>query len=179
MQGVIDWTYLPWEQQGLAGNICWLCLLAGVLFGVITQLIRRTSLGYDLHGAPFLTMEGAGYALLLNTAIYALFFWYVAWAVSLFFSWLFYVSVRGIQGRIYYEEKDGRWGLYPPLRQIRGEMFSDLSVEEQLQYKQEVDRRFRKVNPLWYFPLTVLLPFGIILLLRLVGLPYLFVPHAL
>ncbi len=179
MDRVIDWTYLPWDEQGMAGNVCWICLLAGVLFAAITQIIRRTSLGYDIHQAPFLNIEMVGYALALNTAVFSLFFWYVAIFVSLFFAFIFYVSARGIQNKVYYEEKDGRWGLHPPLRQIRGELFSDLSIEEQLEYKAEVDRRFRKLSPLWYFPLTILLPFAVVLILQLCGLPYIFVPHAL
>lgn len=179
MNNVIEWTYLPWDVQGVAGKVCWPCVLVGVLFLLITQIIRRTPLGYDIHHAPFLSMEVTGLVLVVNVAIYSLFFWYVAIAVSLFFTFIFYISARGIQNKIYYEEKDGKWGLHPPLREVRGELFSDLSVEEQLEYKAEVDRKFRKLSPWWYFPLTVLLPFVIILILKLCGLPYTFVPHAI
>ena len=179
MNAVIDWTYLPWEQQDTAGKICWACLLVGVFVLLTTQIIRRSSLGYDIHEAPFVSLECTLLALAINVAIYALFFWYVAAVISTGFSLAFYWSARGMQNKIYYEEKDCKWGLCPQLRNIRGEMFSDLSVEEQLDYKKTVDASFKKLNPLWYFPLTVLLPFGIILLLMLCGLDYTFVPHAL
>lgn len=179
MNNAIEWTYLPWDVQGLAGKICWPCVVVGVLFVLITQIIRRTPLGYDIHHAPFLSLEVTGLTLVINTAVYSLFFWYVALPVSVFFSVLFFLAARGIQKHIYFEEKDGCWGLYPPLRQVRGEMFADLPVEEQLEQKQKVDATFRRLNPLWFFPLSVLLPFAVILLLKLCGLPYIFVPHAL
>ncbi len=179
MNNVIEWTYLPWDIQGMAGKVCWPCVLIGILFVLITQIIRRTPLGYDIHQSPFLSLEVTGLALVINTAVYALFFWYVAMAVSLFFTLVFYLSARGIQARIYFEEKDGRWGLYPPLQKIRGELFSDQTPEEQLEQKAQVDKTFRKLSPWWYFPLTILLPFAIILLLKLCGMPYIFTPHAL
>ena len=179
MNNVIEWTYLPWDVQSFAGKVCWPCVVIGVLFVLVTQIIRRSSLGYDLHHAPFLSMEVTVLALVINTAVYGLFFWYIALCVSPFFSVIFFVSARGIQNKIYHEEKEGRWGLHPPLREIRGEMFSDLSIEEQLEHKAKVDKTFRKLSPLWYFPLTILVPFAIILLLKLCGLPYIFVPHAI
>ncbi len=179
MNRVIDWTYLPWDEQDLAGTVCWTCLVLGVIFVLVTQIIRRTNLGYNIHQAPFVSLEMASLAVALNTAVFALFFWYAALAVSLFFSFLFYISGRGIQKNVYFEEKEGRWGLFPPLRKVRGELFADTSVEEQLEWKQKVDATFRKINPLWFFPLTVLLPFAVMLILKLCGLPYIFVPHAI
>ena len=179
MNQVIDWTYLPWEEQGTAGNICWVCFVIGALFLLVTQIIRRTNLGYDIHSAPFLSMECTVLALVINTAVYTLFFWYAAWAVSLAFSIAFYISARGIQKKIYSDEKDGKWGLFPDLRQVRGELFSDLSIEEQMEYKKKVDATFKKLDPRLYFPLTVILPFLLILILKLCGLPYIFAPHAL
>ena len=100
MNAVIDWTYLPWEDQGMAGNICWVCFVVGVLFLLITQIIRRTNLGYDIHCAPFVSMECTVLALVINMAAYTLFFWYAAWAVSLVFSFAFYLSARGMQNTI-------------------------------------------------------------------------------
>ncbi|MBQ6947219.1 MAG: hypothetical protein IJN42_04145 [Clostridia bacterium] len=179
MYNAIEWTYLPWDVQGMAGKVCWPCVMVGVIFVLITQIIRRTRLGYEIHHAPFLSMEVTGLALVINTAVYSLFFWYVALPVSLFFTTILCISARGIQNKIYSEEKDGAWGLHPSLRQVRGEMFSDLSVEEQLEYKKKVESSFRKLSPWWYYPLTVLVPFGVMLLLKLCGLPYIFVPHAL
>jgi len=179
MDRVIDWTYLPWDDQGMAGKVCWTCLVIGVIFVAVTQIIRRTNLGYDIHQAPFVTMEMTVLAITLNTAVFALFFWYAAIAASLLFSFAFYLSGRGIQKNAYYEEKEGRWGLFPPLRKIRGELFSDTSVEEQMKWKTQVDATFRKINPLWFFPLTVAVPFVIMMILRLCGMPYIFVPHAI
>jgi hypothetical protein len=48
---------------------------------------------------------------------------------------------------LYFEEKEGRWGLYPPLQKIRGEMFSEQTPEEQvaeltsylIQFKEELE----------------------------------------
>ena len=179
MDRVIDWTYLPWDDQGMAGKVCWTCLVIGVIFVVVTQIIRRTNLGYDIHRAPFVAMEMTALAITLNTVVFALFFCYAAIAASMLFSFAFYLSGRGIQKNAYYEEKEGRWGLFPPLRKIRGELFSDTSVEEQMKWKAQVDATFRKINPLWFFPLTVAVPFIIMMILRLCGMPYIFVPHAI
>lgn len=179
MNSVIDWTYLPWDDQGLAGKICWVCVVIGVLFVAITQVIRRTNLGYNIHQAPFVTMEMSVLALLLNTAMFALFFWYAAIPMSLFISFLLYISGRGIQNNVYYEEKEGRWGLSAPLRKIRGELFSDTSIEEQLQWKQNVDATFKKIPTIPFFLLTVAVPFLVIITLKFCGFPYIFVPHAI
>lgn len=179
MNKVIDWTYLPWDEQGTAGTVCGICLIIGVIFILVTQIIRRTNLGYNIHQAPFVSMEMAVLSLILNTAVFALFFWYAAIGISLVFSFAFYISGRGIQKNIYFEEKEGRWGLFPPLRKVRGELFADTSLEEQLEWKRKVDASFKKIHPLWFFPLTTVLPFIIILILQALGLPYIFVPHAI
>lgn len=179
MNAVIDWTYLPWDNQAVAGKVCWVCVVLGILFVAVTQVIRRTSLGYNIHQAPFVTMEMSVLALLLNTAIFALFFWYAAIAASLFISFLLYISGRGIQKNVYYEEKEGRWGLSAPLRKIRGELFSDNPIEQQLQWKQQVDATFKKLHPVPFFAITIIIPFLIVIILKLCGLPYIFVPHAI
>ena len=177
MEEGIKWTYLPWMTQSTAGDICWVVVVVGVVFILMTQCIRRTKAGYDLHEAPFVTMECMVIALLVNTAMFALFFWYAALPASIFFSFLFYLSARGIQKKIYYEEKDGRWGLHPPLRHIRGVVCSDLPVEAQLEDKKKVDVTDKNVNPLWYFPLTVIVPFAVVLIMWLCGLNYIFTPQ--
>lgn len=177
MEEGIKWTYLPWMTQSTAGDICWVVVVVGAVFILVTQCIRRTKSGYDLHEAPFVTMECTVLALLVNTAMFALFFWYAALAASLFFSLMFYLSARGMQKKIYFEEKDGRWGLHPPLRQVRGELFSDLPIEEQLEYKKKIDATFKKVQPWWYFPLTIAVPFAVVLIMRLCGFDYIFTPQ--
>ncbi len=179
MKSVLDYTYLPWEDQRLAGKICWIVVVIGILFLLVTQLIRRTRLGYEIHAAPFVTMEMTVIALCTNTAAFALFFWYAAFGVSLFFSLMFFISGRGMQKNIYLDEKEGKWGLCPALRVIRGEMFSDTDIAAQIEHKKKVERTFKKMAFWWYFPLTLLLPFALILVLKLCGLPYIFVPHSL
>lgn len=179
MNTVIDWTYLPWEEQATAGKVCWVCFLIGVLFVLITQIIRRTVLGYDIHQAPFVTLEMGTLAILINTAMFSLLFWYAAIAASLFISFLLLLAGRGIQKNAYFEEKEGRWGLHPAIRKVRGELFADTTVEEQLAYKQNIDATFRKIRPLPFFIITVCIPFLVMLILRACGLPYIFVPHAI
>ncbi|MBR5782968.1 MAG: hypothetical protein IKY33_01940 [Clostridia bacterium] len=177
--GVIDWTYLPWDKQSVAGYICWACVLICAAFLIVTQIIRRTNMGYDIHCAPFVSMECTMLSLCINTAVFALFFWYAALAISLGFAAVFYLAARGMQNKIYHDEKDGKWGLFSDLRQVRGELFSDLTVEEQLEYKKKIDATFRKLDPRLYFPLVILLPFVLMVIMKMCGLPYIFAPHAI
>lgn len=179
MDSAIKWAYLPWLDQGRAGTVCWICLVCGVIFALTTQLLRHTRAGYDLHAAPFLTVEAYGYALAVNTALFSLFYWYVALSVGFCFALAFGCAVRGQQTKIYYDEKNGKWGLSPALREVRGELFSDLSVEEQLATKQRVDAAFRKLNLWIYFAATLVLPFAVMLIMYACNMGYLFVPQAL
>ena len=179
MQTVIDWTYLPWEQARVCGSICWTCVALGAVVAIVTFIIQGTGAGHDIHVAPFTTVRAYGAALFINTAMCALFFWYAALPICLLISTVCAVSARGVQKNALVDEKNGKWGLDPDLRQVRGEMFSDLSPEEQIERKKEVDRTFRKTRVLPFFLITVGLPFLLIVLLYFCGATYVWIPHAL
>ena len=179
MQQVIDYTYLPWENQDVSGVICWVCLVLGALLAIGCAVVRHSKLGYGVHVAPFWTFQVYGYALLVNTALFSLFFWYAAIAAGALFSTACVVGARGVQNKAYYDEKNGKWGLSPDLREVRGELFSDLPPEEQIKQKQQVDASFRKIKPLPFYLITLAVPFLIMLILYGCGAGYIFVPHAL
>ena len=179
MQQIIDWTYLPWNDQGMAGTVCWACVIAGLLGGLVLAVLRYTRLGYDIHVSPFWTAQGYVYALAVNTAMCALFFWYAALIISVLFSTVCVVSARGVQKGALHDEKNGMWGLDPELRKVRGEMFSDLPEHEQVERKKDIEAAFKKTNPIPFYLITVCVPFAIMLILYGCGAGYIFVPHAL
>ncbi len=179
MQAVIDWTYLPWENARVCGVICWTCVALGLLFAIGTFVIAGTNAGHNIHVAPFTAVRAYGAALFVNTAMFTLFFWYAALPIGLFISTVCIVSARGVQKNALVDEKNGKWGLDPDLRQVRGEMFSDLSPEEQIRRKKEVERVFRKTRILPFYLLTICLPFLLVVILYFCGASYVWIPHAL
>ena len=71
------------------------------------------------------------------------------------------------------DELEGRRGLNPLIRTVRAEIFNDLSIEEQMEFKKTVQPQ--KFYWWIFLPLVMILPFLTILLLERLGVgDYLF-----
>lgn len=163
----------------MAGTICWILLLLGIAAAVGMVVIRYSKIGYEIHVAPFVSAGAYIFTLLINSAFGALFFWQYAIGFSCFASLLAFCIARGIQNKAYFDEKNGKWGLSPELREVRGELYSDQSPEQQLEDKAETEASFKKLHPVYFFLLSLVIPAIFIAVLYLCGLGYITVPHAL
>lgn len=179
MDQVIDYTYLPWENQNVCGVICWICLAVGALWALASVIVKNSKLGYDLHVGDFWYVQAYGWALIVNTAMFAMFFWYAAAAIGALFSTVCISSARAGQQKAFIDEKNGKWGLCPALRQVRGELFADLPIEQQLEHKKTLERSFSKMKIIPFYLITLGLPFAVMLVLYFCSAGYIFVPHAL
>ena len=72
------------------------------------------------------------------------------------------------------EERIGVWGLNKEIRAVRGEIFNDMSKEEQIEYTKKV-KEFRFLWPLFIF-VCVAIPLGVACLWKFMGLGFLWAP---
>lgn len=167
----MKYTLLPWLDVLSAGKIIppvgalliiW-CILAG-LFKRWNSRIRR---------GHFAVVDNTVWPLLLNTVVFTVAFWKWAFPIAAGIGVIFIFVIRNEQKRALEDERVGMFGMNPTIKQLRGEAFNDLSVEEQMAYKE-------KVSPYkfywWiYLPAVVILPFLLMLLLEALGVgDYLF-----
>ena len=118
-------------------------------------------------------ISATAWTLILNFIFYVIAFWQWAVGFSVAMALFFIVILRHELKIAYQDEKEGFRGLNPLIRSIRGEIFSDLSIEEQMEFKKNV----KPQKFYWYLwlPLVVGLPFLAVLLLEQLGVgDYLF-----
>ncbi len=173
---ITEWSVLPWIFFGWIAYLIGAALAVGLLYTLITAIISHTPLGYNIHRQTLLRYHAYVYGLCVNTTIFALFYWYIAIPLSFLFSLVFFNSALALQKIALQEEKNGMWGLCKPLRIIRGELFSDMSPDQQIEAKKTVEKAYRPLNPYIYFTLTVAVPFAIVVFMYLCGANYLFAP---
>lgn len=171
-----EWSVLPWIFFGWIAYLIAAALGIGLLYTFVTAIIAHTPLGYNVHRQTILRTHAYVYGVCVNIAIFALFYWYIALPVSLLFSLVFFNSTRSLQKLAFEQEKNGMWGLSKELRIVRGELFSDESIEKQMEIKKQAEAFYRPLSPYLYFTLTVGIPFATVIIMYLCGANYLFAP---
>lgn len=163
--GKIEYTMLPWWDVLSAGKIVPILgfLLAG--WALFAGLFKRYNA--SVRRGTFAVIDNTVWPLLLNSIIYTTLFWYWAAPISIGLSYVFEAIIRHEQKRAFEEERLGCFGLNKEIKTLRGEAFNDLSIEEQLSYRE-------KVTPYrfcWWahMLLCVILPFLLVLLLEALG----------
>lgn len=161
----MKYTVLPWMNALSAGRI-----LIGIAFLLIGWCILEYFLknySRTLRRGTLAIMSNTAWALCLNAAICTVAFWRWALILSLAISLLFLVIIRGELKTAREEELEGARGVNPTIRQIRSELFADLSIEEQLAFK----KAYQPVRLWWWLwlPLMIAIPFLAVLLLEQLG----------
>lgn len=164
-------TYLPWMDVLSAGRVVPPVIAVLIGWCIIAALMKKFN--SSVRRGHFAVVDNTLWALLLNTLIFTVSFWQWAFPVAIGIGALFIWVIRNEQTRALEEERIGMRGMNAEMKRLRGEAFNDLSIEEQMAYKEKVKPyRFRW----WLFwPAVVLLPFLLMLLLEALGVgDYLF-----
>ena len=143
-------------------------LIAWCIFSFFFKKFNST-----VRKGTFSIIDNTVWALLLNTVLFTLLFWNVAFPFALGVGGVFIAVIRNDLKRAFEEERIGMFGMNEEMRLLGGEAYNDLSIEEQLAYKEKV--KPYKFDWWAFLLLVVVLPFLIMLLLEQLGLgDYLF-----
>lgn len=164
---------LPFESPITAAKIF---LTVGIL--LIAYIIVRAvvfSRSLTLHRAPAAVAFAYIAASLANILICIFFHWQAALPLCLLISVIFMFTTAGEVRDANSEERAGVWGLNRDIRRIRGELFNDMTPEEQVEYRNSVkEYRFNR----WLFiALTLLAAAVFVAVCYFSGIGYRFDPH--
>ncbi len=165
MKAPINYTVMPWMDAVVIGYIVPAAIAVILLYSVFEFFFKRRNM--TMRRGTLAIITNTVWVLMINLCVFTLAYWQWAFLIAAVMSLLFLSVIRHELKVAHDDELGGRWGLFPALRAIRGEEFADLTVEEQLAYKEKVKPyRFR-----WYcfLPVTVLVPFCMVLLIDLLG----------
>lgn len=166
MGNKIEYTMLPWWDVMSAGRSVPVVALLLVAWAVIAALFKRYNT--TLRRGHFSMVDNTVWPMLLNTIVYLVAFWYWGLPVAVGIALIFESVIRNDLKRALEDERQGMFGMNPTVKILRGEAFNDLSVEEQMAYKERViPVRF---YPWLHFLAVVILPFLAVLLLEQLGL---------
>ncbi len=166
MGNKLEYTMLPWWDVMSAGRAVPVVLFLLVAWCLFAGLMKRYN--STLRRGHFSLLDNTMWPLLVNTVLYLVAFWYWAVPVAAGLGLIFESVIRNDLKRSLEDERQGMFGMNPHIKQLRGEAFNDLSVEEQMAYKE-------KVTPIafsWWIHLLIVtvVPFLIVLLLEQLGL---------
>lgn len=167
-----DYTLLPWEFP-LKSSYAMVAAIALLLvYLIISGIISRRSI--SIRRGQIAIVNAYTVTIIANTLLYLLLYWYWALPLSLILTLLFLKITRDEIKMGHIDELNGMWGLNREMRIIRGEQFSDMTIEQQAEYKQKIV--LPKFN-VWIFLLVAMLaPVVITALVNLLGGHYLFFP---
>lgn len=144
MQDEIKYTMLPFLSAAVATKLFMAFLIAGAALVVLRGIIYSRSLTF--HRAPAGVAFSYAGAVIIGGALSTVFYWYwalpVSAAVAAGVAFAAAADVREANS----EERTGVWGLNKDIRRIRGEMFNDMTPEEQVEYAKSVkEYKFSRV----------------------------------
>ncbi|MBQ8893696.1 MAG: hypothetical protein IJ043_04730 [Clostridia bacterium] len=167
----LKYTFFPWMDSLTVGRILPPLIILLVAYNIFEYFFKKHNI--SMRKGTLSIISGTAWTLLLNTCFFTIAYWQWAILFSAVLALLFIVIMRYELKVSYQEELEGYRGLNPEMRKIRAELFADLSIEEQLEFKQNVHpQKFY-----WYvwLPLMLLIPFLTVLLLEQLGVgDYLF-----
>lgn len=167
-----EYTSLPFYNNFTAAKIFAVVAVLIIAFLIIKAVISKNSL--TLHRAPFSVCTAYINIALINIIFCTFMYWYWALPLSLALTLIYmhttYMEVKDANS----EERSGVWGLNKDIRRIRGELFNDLPIEEQLAYREKVkDYKFSRIV---FVVVAMLIPLAFIGVCYLLDIGYLFYP---
>ncbi len=167
----LNYTILPWMDPLSVGKI--IPTVVGILVAYCIFEFFFKKYNNSVRRGTLSLITNTVWPLTLNTCFFTVLYWQWAFPLSAVIG-LIFISVIKHELKIAHEDElEGFRGLNPTIRQIRGEIFADLSIEEQMEYKKTV--KPHKFYWWLFLPLVVIIPFLVVLLLEQFGLgDYLF-----
>lgn len=167
----LEYAILPWYDQVSAGYILAAAgslLIAYCLFEAIFKRFNKS-----MRRGTLALIGNTVWPLMINIGIFSVAYWQWALPLTAAVGILFLFVIRHELKEAYTEEKEGYRGLNPLFREVRAEIFADLSIEEQMAYKEQVQPH--KFYWWIWLPLMIAIPFLVMLLAEALGVgDYLF-----
>lgn len=167
-------TLLPFYDALTATRFFFIFFILIILCSALRAVVFRRSM--TLHRAPTAVVFSYIGASLANMLLCSVFYWYWALPLCIIITAVFAYSASTDVKEANNEERMGIWGLNKDIRRIRGELFNDMTVEEQLKYRQSVKEY--KFHVLPFFAVTLLAAALFAAVCKLSGLGYLLFPVA-
>ena len=167
-----EYTMFPFVSAITSARLAVITFFIFVLVIAVRMVVFSRSL--TLHKAPT-TIIFAYIACSFANVIFTTFlYWYWALPLCLVISVIYaYTTAREVR-EADSEERMGIWGLNKDIRKIRAELFSDMTVEKQLEYAKGIkETDFSK--PMFII-ITMAVPVLAILIFYFMNIDYLFFP---
>lgn len=167
----LKYAILPWYDQISAGYIVSVAgglLIAYCIFEAIFKRYNKS-----MRRGTLALIGNTVWPLLINIGIFSVAYWQWALPLATATAVLFLFVIRHELKEAYTEEKEGYRGLNPLIREVRAELFADLSIEEQMAFKEQI--KPQKFYWWIWLPLMIAIPFLVMLLAEAIGVgDYLF-----
>lgn len=167
----LDYTFFPWMDSMTVGRVLPVAIGVLVAYCIFDFFFRKFN--NNVRKGTMSIISGTVWTLILNVCFFTIAYWQWGIVFSLAMALFFMVIMRHELKIAHQDELEGFRGTNPLIRGIRAEIFSDLSIEEQMAFKKTVVPQ--KVIWWIWIPLMVLIPFLIVQLLEILGVgDYLF-----
>ncbi len=168
-------TILPFLNALTAAKLFGIIVLIAVSLFVIRAIVNKNAM--NLRRGPTAVFFSGAIAITFNCALYTFFYWQWALPVSFVITLVYMSAAMHEVKEGNSDERIGVWGLNKDIRAVRGEIFNDMSKEEQIEYTKKV-----KEYKFWW-PLFILLcvatPFVVACFWKIFGLGFLWSPVTL
>lgn len=170
-----DTTILPFLNAITAAKIFGIIVIVALSLYITRAIVYKKALG--LRRGPTAVFFHGAIAITFNTALYTFFYWNWALPVSFVITLVFMSATWHEVKEGNSEERIGVWGLNNDIRTVRGEIFNDMSKEEQIEYTGKV-KEYKFWWPL-FIAVCVATPILIAFLWKIAGLGFLWSPVAI
>ncbi|MBQ6824891.1 MAG: hypothetical protein IJP27_09575 [Clostridia bacterium] len=167
----LKYTFFPWMDSLTVGKIVPIAVGLLIAYCLFEYFFKKYN--NSMRKGTLAIISATVWTMLLNICFFTVAYWRWAFLFSIALGIFFIIIVLHELKVSYQDELEGYRGLNPLIRGIRAEIFADLSIEEQMEFKKTVTPQ--KFYWFIWLPLVVILPFLIILLLEQLGVgDYLF-----
>lgn len=131
-----EYTLLPFYNPLTAAKFCAVFSLLIIIFTIIRTFIYKKSM--TLRRAPTAVWTSFISASLIGMLMCCFLYWNWALPIDAVIALVYIFYVSGEVKEANSEERIGVWGLNKDIRRVRGEIFNDMSIDEQKQYSEKV-----------------------------------------
>lgn len=165
-------TLLPFLNAIFAAELFGTLVLIIIAVYIVRKFVYKHSLTF--RRAPTAEVFYTIIAVLMNCVVYMFFYWYWALPVNIALSFAFMKAIEMEVKEGNEDERIGVWGLNNDIRIVRGEIFNDMSIEEQLEYTSKVkEYKFSRIR---FFAICIGVPLLLMAVFTVFDCGYLWFP---
>lgn len=170
-----DYTLLPFYNPLTAAKFCAVFALLIIAFAIIRAIIYKSSM--TLHRAPTAVWTSFVSASLIGMCVSSFLYWNWALVISAVIACIYTFYTSGEVKEANSDERLGVWGLNKDIRRVRGEIFNDMTAEEQKAYAAKVKPfKFGAVQKLLFFAGIIAIVLAFMFICNALDIGYLFEP---